>query len=118
MIFDVYGNTEFEQDLLKSPEILGEVSDPTNFGSFARRLYASLCNQTWVKTIDGKEVEFSSSWRYAGGSVANLRNTLNKNQEEDYLDFYLSGAEGCVCAEVEEKLNFLGWKLKKIEFRE
>ncbi|MFN4975938.1 MAG: hypothetical protein ACK5GV_11890 [Bacteroidota bacterium] len=117
MLFDVYGGTEFEQDLLQSPELLSLVADSSHKGfgknSFAVRLYASLCNTTWVKIINEKEVEFSSSWRYAAGLVAHLRNTFNKNEAEDYLNFYCSGSEGCVCAEVEEKLNFFGWKLKK-----
>lgn len=117
MIFDIYGNTEFEQDLLQSTELLSLVansSELNEFGknSFAIRLYAALCNSIWTKTIDGKEIEFFSSWRYAAGLVANLRNTFNKNEAEDYLTFYCSGSEGYVCAEVEEKLNFLGWKLK------
>lgn len=118
MIFDVYGNTEFEQDLLQSSEILSLVADSSESNglgknSFAVRLYSSLCNNSWVKVIDGREVEFFSSWRYAGGLVAYIRNIVHKTTSEDYLDYYLCGSEGVVCLEVEKKLNSIGWKLKK-----
>lgn len=100
MRFDIYGDTQFEQDLLNDPDIMNLVMEKT----FAKNLYASLCNVQWEK---GDE-KFSASWRYAGGVVAHLRN-ISGGLSEDYLDFYCSGGEGTVFADVEEVLRNLGW---------
>ena len=100
MRFDIYGKTKFEQEMLNDPDILNLVMDET----FAKNLYASLCNVIWEK---GEET-FSSSWRYAGGVVAHLRN-MSAGLNEDYLDFYCSGSEGTVFPEVAEALSNLGW---------
>jgi len=100
MLWDIYGDTQFEQDLLNDPDIMNLVMDET----FAKNLYASLCNVIWKK---GDE-EFASSWRYAGGIVAHLRN-VKANINEDYIDFYCSGAEGTVFPEIQEILARLGW---------
>jgi hypothetical protein len=50
-------------------------------------------------------LDYSCSWRYAGGLVADLR-----EQGEDYLDFYCSGGEGRVASDVREALAKLGWE--------
>jgi hypothetical protein len=100
MIRDIYGDTKFEQDLLNDVDIMNLVIDEV----FAKNLYASMCNVIWKK---GSE-EFSSSWRYAAGVVANMRN-VKANLNEDYLDFYLSGSEGTVFVDVKDVLGRLGW---------
>jgi hypothetical protein len=103
MIFEIYGNTQFERELLNNPDIMNLVMDET----FAKNLYAALCNKIWVK--DGEE--FSASWRYAGGVVAHLRN-VSGGLNEEYLDFYLSGHEGEVFPDVSDALCKLGWTSK------
>ena len=81
---------------------------------YARRLYATLCNNDFFKG-DNKE-PWHCSWRGAGGIVADLR------QEGDYLDWYLSGMtfddesdevlpEGTICEEVRADLSTLGWRI-------
>lgn len=102
-MFDVYEDTIFAQDLLNDSDLMNLIADET----FAKNLYASLCNTQWVKDT----YTFSASFRYAGGLVAFLRNEKH-GLNEDYLDFYMSGSEGKVFPEVEESLQKLGWKPK------
>lgn len=90
---------------------------------YAQNLYAAMCNQSWQKldVIDIlTDTEWSCTWRYAGGIVAELR------EEGDYMDWYCSGigsglgngdedgskgyvGEGMVTDEIEEDLKTLGW---------
>lgn len=71
--------------------------------TFARELYAALCNMRWRR--DGSETEpVSMSWRYAGGVIAHLA-----CKGECYLDYYCSGNEGKVSEQVREALGGLGW---------
>lgn len=83
---------------------------------FAVELYGALCNADW-RHDDG--TEWSGSWRYAGGVVAELRDL-----GEDYLDFYCSGGEGEITERVAEAMGALGWRgvghgvqLQKIDMR-
>lgn len=59
--------------------------------SYAQNIYAALCNNGFVK-LDIiqilKEKEWSCSWRYAGGIVADMC------QEGDYIDWYCTGIRG------------------------
>jgi hypothetical protein len=52
--------------------------------TFANKVYANLCNLVWYDYINDEVI--SSSWRGAGGIVADIRNI-----GEDYMDFYCSG---------------------------
>jgi hypothetical protein len=90
---------------------------------YAQNLYAAMCNQSWQKldVIDIlTDTEWSCTWRYAGGIVAELR------EQGDYMDWYCSGigsglgngdedgskgyvGEGMVTDEIEEDLKTLGW---------
>jgi hypothetical protein len=91
---------------------------------YAQNLYAAMCNQTWQKldVIDIlTDTEWSCTWRYAGGIIADLR------EQGDYIDWYCSGigsqgngngdadgtkgyvSEGCVTDEIEQDLKTLGW---------
>jgi hypothetical protein len=57
---------------------------------------------------------YSCSWRYAGGVVADIRDV-----GEDYINFYCSGNEGHVDAEVLDDLSNFGWiPLEDIEYEE
>jgi len=85
---------------------------------FADELYCALCNVDWVHD-DG--TEWSASWRYAAGVVAELR-----GRDEGYLDFYCSpsGAEGTISGRVGAAMAVLGWHgsghgapLRLIDFR-
>lgn len=56
--------------------------------AYAQNLYAAMCNNSFIKMdiipiLKGEE--WSCSWRYAGGIIADMR------QEGDYIDWYCSG---------------------------
>ena len=74
---------------------------------FAALLYGALCNTQWKHTASG--VEWSCSWRSAGGIVATLRG------EGDYLDWYCSTGEGLVDEQVLAEILALGWELVEAE---
>lgn len=98
--------------------------------AYAQNLYAALCNTIWSKnsfipTLTG-ENEWSCSWRYAGGIIAELKGY------GDYMDWYCSGMgslatydieagerymeemkyvpESIITMEIAEDLAALGWK--------
>lgn len=105
MIFDIFGKTLFEEELVADSRILELVRQH----DFALSLYRSLCNSTWSKIVDDiPQQQFSASFRYAAGFVAYLR-----RMDESYLDFYLSGGESNQDDRVTDELNRLGWYLQK-----
>jgi hypothetical protein len=71
--------------------------------AFAEELYCALCNSDW-RHDDG--TQWSGSWRYSAGVVAQLREL-----GECYLDFYCSPmqAEGTISERVATALTELGW---------
>jgi hypothetical protein len=87
--------------------------------AYAQNLYAAMCNNGFIKLAVIpilKNEEWSCSWRYAGGIVADMR------QEGDYIDWYCSGirnpdgteqdkyvGEGCITDEIRNDLQRLGW---------
>lgn len=101
-----------ELDLLKSDTIAEKClySD-----IYAQNLYAALCNNRFFYGQD----EWTCSWRFAGGIVADLRNS------GDYMDWYCSGmgdkagyvAESVVTEEITVDLMKLGWTIKPYEPR-
>jgi len=98
---------QFEKDIQN-------LYDDVNFNySYAQALYAALCNTRWTNKKTGEE--YTCSWRYAGGLIADMRgNTKNMN----YMDFYCSGIEdgsekeGHVASYIEDDMNELGWECK------
>ena len=58
---------------------------------YAQNLYAAMCNNEFQK-LDVmpilRDEKWSCSWRYAGGIVADMR------QSGDYIDWYCSGIKG------------------------
>jgi hypothetical protein len=99
---------------------------------YAQNLYAALCNNEFQKldvvTIL-KEEQWSCSWRYAGGIIADMQ------QKGDSIDWYCSGirdvshdeelnklwdgrnyvSESQVTEEIESDLNRLGWIVVKYD---
>lgn len=88
--------------------------------SYAQNLYAAMCNNEFQKMELWnllKDETWSTSWRSAGGIVADLRN------EGDYMNWYCSGifnadayiegyvSEGAVTEEIEKDLKKLGWQI-------
>ena len=58
---------------------------------YAQNLYAAMCNRSFQKNAVWdrlKNTNWSCSWRYAGGIVADMRG------EGDYIDWYCSGIRG------------------------
>jgi len=99
-----------EHDLIKSNYITEKC---TNSTSYSQNLYAALCNNLFYKN----EEEWSCSWRYAGGIVADIRNV-----GESYIDWYCSGigshndgyvGESFVTDEIRSDLLQLGWIIKE-----
>ncbi len=74
-----------EYDLLTSDWILKKVRSDE---AYAQNLYAAMCNNGFIK-MDVipilKQEEWSCSWRYAGGIIADMQ------QKGDYIDWYCSG---------------------------
>jgi len=120
-----------EWDLLTTDWILNKVRVNE---SYAQNLYAALCNNEFskipqhspedmIKVLADDLPEWSCSWRYSGGIIADMR------QQGDYIDWYCSGirgghdmgggpeedphpnyvGEGCVTDEIREDLKRLGW---------
>jgi hypothetical protein len=122
-----------EYDLLTTDWILEKVRVDD---AYAQNLYAAMCNNGFIKMEVIpilKQEEWSCSWRYAGGIVADMR------QEGDYIDWYCSGirnnndmteeeeqtwtdeqkarfeitkryvGEGCIIDEIRNDLQRLGW---------
>lgn len=91
-----------ERDLRSSKEIHDKC---VNSEVYCRDLYSALCNNRFF--YDDKE--WTCSWRYAGGIVADII------EKGDYIDWYASGYEGQVTDEVRLDLMKLGWAVKSYE---
>ena len=99
-----------EHDLIKSDYITNKCKASV---IYSQNLYSSFCNNLFFKNNE----EWSCSWRYAGGIVADLRDI-----GEDYMDFYCSGigsshdgyvGESFVTDEIRSDLLDLGWIIKE-----
>lgn len=92
-----------ERDLMNSDVVRTLVqSDP----SFARELYAALCNTQFIHTsmhVPDEEY-WSCSWRYAGDLVSAIAAAGG-----DYMDYYCGGNEGDMSPRVAVLLSELGW---------
>jgi hypothetical protein len=116
-----------EYDLLTTEWILDKVR---NCDSYAQNLYASICNNDFIRMEiipmlrqNPDKDYWSASWRYAGGIIADMQ------QKGDYIDWYCSGIrngyddeesgklwderkyvpEGCITDEIRNDLQRLGW---------
>ena len=99
-----------EHDLIKSDYITNKCA---NSESYSQNLYAAMCNNLFYKN----EEEWSCSWRYAGGVLADIRSV-----GESYMDFDCSGigsshdgyvGESFVTDEIRSDLLELGWTIKE-----
>ena len=82
---------------------------------YAQNLYAAMCNNRFEKA----GLEWTTSWRGAGGIIADMR-----NRREDYMDWYCTGiyldehgyvSEGTVTEEIAMDLFRLGWIVRKYD---
>jgi len=105
---------DLEHDLLSSETIVAKCK---NSNIYAQNLYAALCNNRFFYGDN----EWTCSWRYAGGLVAEL-----VDNKGDYMDYYCSGIyskkngyvpESVVTDEVRLDLIRLGWIVKPYEPR-
>ena len=115
MVSSTNGNlpmkANLELDLMKSDEIANKC---IHSEIYSQNLYAALCNNRFFY---GDE-EWTCSWRFAGGIVADIR-----DKGEDYMDWYCSGigskegyvSEGSVTDEIKLDLIKLGWIVKPYE---
>jgi len=104
-----------EDDLLKTDWIKYKCQ---HSDIYSQNLYAALCNNRFFKDTE----EWTCSWRYAGGIVADLR-----ERGEDYMSFYCSGigsennqgyvGESFVTSEINNDLLNLGWVVRPYEPR-
>ena len=99
-----------EHDLIKSDYITNKC---VTSESYSQNLYSAMCNNLFYKNDE----EWSCSWRYAGGVVADIR-----NKGESYIDWYCSGigsshdgyvGESFVTDEIRSDLLELGWTIKE-----
>ena len=99
-----------EHDLIKSDYITNKC---VTSESYSQNLYSAMCNNLFYKNDE----EWSCSWRYAGGVVADIRNV-----GESYIDWYCSGigsshdgyvGESCITDEIRSDLLDLGWSIKE-----
>jgi hypothetical protein len=81
-------NNNMEYDLRSTDWILDKVRTSE---VYAQHLYAVMCNNEFQK-LDVipilRDEKWSCSWRYAGGIVADMR------ESGDYIDWYCSGIKG------------------------
>jgi hypothetical protein len=109
---------DLEEDMSNDACIVSLLNDTV----VAKEFYAALCNMQWSKKISIPEDEqiinrlkgnnqgnWSCSWRYAGGIIADIRNNAYNNTSETYLTFYCSGNEGTVSETVRKNFERIGW---------
>lgn len=98
---------DLERDLNECETIKEKVR---NDNGYAIQLYSALCNIRWyhnshVHGIKESGSYWTCSWRHAGSIVSELR-----SDGGDYLDYYCSGREGCIEADIRSDLRLIGWR--------
>lgn len=128
-----FSKNNLEYDLRSTDWI---VEKAKSSAEYSQNLYAALCNNTFLKVnlentpenitklLKDGTPQWSCSWRYAGGIIADVR------EEGDYIDWYCSGIrnhdehekaadgrsyvnESVVTDEVREDLLKLGWIVER-----
>ena len=105
---NIFDNKSLEYDI-ETDWLLKKLKDD----SYAESVYNALCNNEW-EHVETQEV-FHCSWRYAGGIVSHNRKRFKDKGFECYLDYYCSGKEGEVTAEIARDFAKLGWVCVKEE---
>lgn len=92
---------DLEEDMKNDAIIMAKLQKD----SYAQNVYAAICNMRWqpqeVWSVL-KDDYWSTTWRGAGGMVADLRNC-----NEDYMDYYCSGIIGDKLAEDDPKFGYV-----------
>lgn len=138
---EIVDKVDLAEDIRNTPWIVEKIKTNKNY---AQNVYAALCNIIWYKTTEFLPIlkgdnEWSCSWRWAGGFVAEI-----EGQGGDYMDWYCSGikgslndeefhnltreeqedylniknnwqGEGYVAGQVSEDFAKIGWKWKEYE---
>jgi len=94
-----WAKNNLEYDLRTTDWILQKVR---NSQLYAQNLYAALCNNSFQRNAVWpilKDEQWSCSWRYAGGIIADMR------EEGDYMDWYCSGIRDTLTDPTETELN-------------
>lgn len=111
---------DLEADILACDWMITKIK---NSDIYAQNLYAALCNNQFMKNEIWpilKNDLWSCSWRYAGGIIADIR------ESGDYMDWYCSGIinsktnngktkfvdESVVTDEIRSDLFAIGWVVK------
>lgn len=86
---------DFERDLADAvkPFIMDD--------DFAKQVWGALANVDWYHMRDKKE--YSCSFRYAGGLIAEIRG------EGNYMDWYCSAPDGVVSDKIHRLMKKRGW---------
>jgi len=102
---------ELDYEIKQSADLMNKLSSY----EYAQKFYAALCNTTWKKEgYDYSVTEpWAVTWRTAGGIASDLHH--GDDRLGNYLEFYCSGYEGDVDAEVEQDLYELGWTWESLE---
>lgn len=92
-----------------------ELMEKASHYEYAQKLYAALCNNYWKKEsyAYNDQKPWAVSWRTAGGVTSELHHGTSRIS--DYMEFYCSGSEGYVDAEIEKDLYDLGWTYEPME---
>ena len=88
---EIVDKVDLAEDIRNTPWIVEKIKTNKNY---AQNVYAALCNIIWYKTTEFLPIlkgdnEWSCSWRWAGGFVAEI-----EGQGGDYMDWYCSGIGG------------------------
>ena len=130
-VMEIVDTVNLEEDIKNCPELVAKIKQ---YPMYAQNVYAALCNIVWYKTTEFLPLlkgnnEWTCSWRYAGGIMADIIGT------GDYMDFYCSGirgdeadveennididrpyiAEGGVTDEITTDFKKMGWQWKEYD---
>lgn len=96
---------DFWEDIQDCEEIREKLKDKT----YAHALYGATTNFSYIHTT-GVAAEMAT-FRGTGGIIADMRNEIIPNNNEDYLTFYWGENWETRNEEVESDLEKLGWKI-------
>ena len=95
---DVLVMPDFEKDLEKTFNERMKADD-----SFCVQIWSALANKLWKHESMDDDEEYSCTFRYAGGLIADI---LGRG---GYMDWYCSGPYATVSDEIESGMKDIGW---------